>query len=296
MVTLRRPRQESLLKDFCAQFGTLLEHPHPGLALVAAKRQAETAALLAKQAMLQARAADHAKARFLATMSHELRTPLNAIIGFSEIIKLDGARVRERYPEYAGYIHEAGVFLLEIINGILDLARIEAGKVDLHEELVPLGDIVEASLRTLCPLAEKKSIAIECALESPSPLVSVDPTKIKQVFLNLLSNAIKFTPPGGCVTIGTRRNGNGDLVIRIADSGVGIPAGQLTRVLEPFEQVESPLTRKTDGTGLGLPIAKGLMALHGGELIIDSKPGGGTAVDVRLPSSRIRSAAAATCG
>ena len=133
----QRGNHGSLLESYCSQLGGLLDRGYPAAALVAAKQQAETAATLANEAMLQAKAADLAKTKFLANMSHELRTPLNAIIGFSEIIKLDSIQSKERYPEYAEYIHDAGIFLLDIINGLLDLARIEAGKIELEEELVP---------------------------------------------------------------------------------------------------------------------------------------------------------------
>ncbi|HEV2303199.1 MAG TPA: HAMP domain-containing sensor histidine kinase [Stellaceae bacterium] len=289
MIHSRRLKQESLLKRFCDPFEILLERPQPGFALLAAKRQVEAAMQATRKAMRQAKAADHAKASFLANMSHELRTPLNAIIGFSELIKLDQGQARGRHPEYAGYIYDAGVSLLELLTAILDLARIEAGEYDLEEELVPIGDVIAVSLQIIRPLAEEKSIFISCTNESPTALVAVDPIRIKQVLLNILSNAIKYTPADGRVMVDTRRHANGGLVIRIADSGIGIPPAQLRRVLEPFEQVEGALTRQIDGVGLGLPIARALMELHGGELTIDSEPGRGTAVALRLPGERLRS-------
>jgi signal transduction histidine kinase len=293
MVDARHRRPESLLESYCAQLGTVLERRYPGIALMAAKQRAENAATLANARMLEATAADRAKSRFLANMSHELRTPLNAIIGFSEIIKLDCIQPKERYPEYAEYIHDAGKLLLEIINGLLDLARIEAGKLDIEAEIVPIGAIIAASLRTIAPLAEKKSIELSCDLDcdlgTSSPLVWVDPTKFKQIFINLFSNAVKFTPAGGRVTIVYGLDASGDMLIRIADNGIGIAPEHQQTVLQPFEQVEDPLTRQNDGTGLGLPIARALIELHGGQLILNSRVGVGTTVSLRLPRERIRS-------
>src|ERR1700746_2482502 len=156
-----------LLESYCARLGSLMEHRYSSLALLEAKQQAEKAASVAHEAMLNAKAADRAKSNFLANMAHELRTPLNAIIGFSEVIKLDQIRMRECYPEYAGHIHEAGIILLDIINGILDLARIEAGRVLLQEELVALGPLIKSSINTISPVAQRKLIEIVCNINEP---------------------------------------------------------------------------------------------------------------------------------
>jgi signal transduction histidine kinase len=270
-----------MLESYCAQLGTLL-------GLVTAKQEAETAAMLARQDMLAARAADRAKSNFLANMSHELRTPLNAIIGFSEIIKLDRIDVRDRYPRYAEYIHDAGKLLLDIINSLLDLARIEAGKMTLEEEWVPLPDLIHSVLRTIQPTAEKKAISV--AYEAaPAPLaIHIDSTKFKQILLNLLTNAVKFTPTEGRVSIAVERGEAGDLLLSVRDTGIGITPENLQKVLEPFQQVHDPLTRHNDGVGLGLPIAKALMGLHGGELWLASETGIGTTVRLRLPADRVR--------
>src|SRR5437868_14718828 len=160
MMQSRRRPSESLLESYCAQLGTLLDRRGPGLALVTAKQQADSAAATAKQQMLQAQASDRAKTKFLANMSHELRTPLNAIIGFSEVIKLNAQQPKERYPEYAQYIHDAAIHLLELINGILDLARIEAGKVELEEESVLISDVIYSVVTTVRPLAEQKLVTL----------------------------------------------------------------------------------------------------------------------------------------
>ena len=281
-----------LLESYCSQLGNLAEHRYSSLALLEAKQQAEKAASVAHEAMLKAKAADHAKSNFLANMAHELRTPLNAIIGFSEVIKLDQIQMRENYPEYAGYIHDAGTILLDIINGILDLARIEAGYVMLQEELVAIGELIKSSINTIRPIAERKSIEIICDIQKPATMIYIDSTKFKQVTLNLLSNAVKFTEPRGRIQVTSMLHKSGDLVLSIRDTGIGIPPEQIERIFEPFEQIADHLTREHEGTGLGLPIAKALIELHGGELVLSSKPGAGTTATLRLPGDRVRSAAA----
>ena len=277
-----------LLESYCSRLGSLVEHRYSSLALLEAKQQAEKAAIIAHQAMLKAKAADRAKSKFLANMAHELRTPLNAIIGFSEIIKLDQVKARDRYPEYAGYIHDAGSILLEIINGILDLARIEAGKVQLQEEFVDFNSMINSVTTTIRPIAERKSVELYCLSSHPSLAVNVDPTKLKQVMFNLLSNAVKFTAPKGHIQIESLLHESEDLILLISDTGIGIPSEQIEKVFQPFEQVEDHLTREHEGTGLGLPIAKALIELHGGELVLSSELGVGTTARLRLPSARVR--------
>jgi len=270
----------------------LAEHRYSSLALLEAKQQAEKAASVAHEAMLKAKAADRAKSNFLANMAHELRTPLNAIIGFSEVIQLDQIQMRENYPEYAGYIHESGTTLLDIINGILDLARIEAGHVLLQEELVALGPLIKSSMNTIRPIAQRKFLEIDCNIQKPSTMIYVDATKFKQVTLNLLSNAVKFTQSRGRIQVDSMLPKSGDLVLAIRDTGIGIPPEQIERIFQPFEQVSDHLTREHEGTGLGLPIARALMELHGGELVLSSQPGMGTTARLRLPGNRVRSVAA----
>jgi signal transduction histidine kinase len=281
-----------LLESYCSQLGSLAEHRYSSLALLEAKQQAEKAAFVAHAAMLQAKAADLAKSNFLANMAHELRTPLNAIIGFSEVIKVDQIRMRENYPEYAGYIHDAGTILLDIINGILDLARIEAGHVVLQEVFVMFGELLKSSINTIRPIAERKSIEIICNIQKLATAIYVDPTKFKQVMLNLLSNAVKFTEPRGRIRVDSVFHNSGDMVLSIRDTGIGIPPEQIERIFRPFEQIADHLTREHEGTGLGLPIAKALIELHGGELALSSKPGAGTTATLRLPGDRVRSVAA----
>ena len=281
-----------LLESYCSRLGNLAEHRYSSLALLEAKQQAEKAASVAHEAMLKAKAADRAKSNFLANMAHELRTPLNAIIGFSEVIKIDQIRMRENYPEYAGYIHDAGTILLDIINGILDLARIEAGHVLLQEEFVALGGLLKSTIDTIKPIAQRKSIEIDCNVQKPATMIYVDSTKFKQVTLNLLSNSVKFTEPRGRIQVDSMLHKSGDLVLAIRDTGIGIPPEQIERIFQPFEQVAGHLTREHEGTGLGLPIAKALIELHGGDLVLSSQPGAGTTARLRLPGDRVRSAAA----
>ena len=293
MVGAHRGQPEAFLENYCSRLGTLLETRYTGLALLAAKQEADTAAKHANEAMLEAKAADLAKTRFLANMAHELRTPLNAIIGFSEIIKLDAIQTKERYPLYAEYIHDAGMLLLNIINGLLDLARIQAGNVELEEKIVTVGEVNQSAVRTISPNAEKKSILINCEPAHASTLICVDHNRFKQIIVNILSNSVKFTESMGQISIRLKLDQVENLMISIEDTGIGIPSDHLERVLSPFEQVADHLTKENEGTGLGLPIARALSELHGGSLILSSDLGRGTTVVVRLPRERTRGTARA---
>ena len=285
----RTPTPGLALNTYCSQLGSLLERRYTEIALVEAKRRAERAAAMAKEAMLRAQAADRAKTTFLANMSHELRTPLNAIIGFSELMKLKPDR---HDPEHVECILEAGRHLLTIVCDVLDLARVEAGKVELVEEIVSIRELVSAAVRAVLPLAEKKSIGISYAAEADEDTVLGDPVRLKQVFVNLLSNAIKFSPEGAQIRIASRAESGGGLKISFTDTGIGIPEEQLQAVLEPFERVGEHMTRGSEGTGLGLPIARALVKLHGGDLVLESEVGVGTTAEVRIPADRIRAGAA----
>jgi two-component system, cell cycle sensor histidine kinase PleC len=275
----------SLLDDYCLQLGSLLDRRHTERALTGARQHAERAARLAEDALHQAQAADRAKTNFLANVTHELRTPLNAIIGFSEII--ESAPTSSDQAAYGKYIHEAGTRLLGIVNDVLTLARIEADKLELDEQIASLDEVLRASVRTVQPDAEKKSIAIAHEHE-PDYLVHLDPSKIKQAFSHLLSNAVKFNAEGGSVRVSAQGSPGDDLVIAIRDTGCGIPAEYLDRVLEPFGQVEDHLTRENEGVGLGLPLARAMIGLHGGTLTLTSEVGAGTLVEVKLPAQRLR--------
>jgi two-component system cell cycle sensor histidine kinase PleC len=277
--------ETSLLDDYCLQLGSLLDRRHTERALTAARLKAERAARLAEEALSQAQAADRAKINFLANVTHELRTPLNAIIGFSEIIEA-GAALSE-HAAYGKYIHEAGVRLLGIVNDVLTLARIEAGKLELDQQIVSLNEVIDASISALLLDAHAKSIKIE-HVPGPDYPVVLDPSKMKQVFVHLLSNAVKFTNARGNIWVSTTRNARDDLTVSVRDTGCGIPAEYLDRVLEPFGQVEDHLTRENEGVGLGLPLARAMTAMHGAHLTLRSEIGVGTTIEVRLPAGRRR--------
>ncbi len=231
--------------------------------------------------------ASRTKSNFLALVSHELRTPLNAIIGFSEIISRGMfAPVDPRHRDYAADIHQSGQYLLKIINDILDMAKVEAGKVQLEETTIDLSATLCGCLRVIRVGASAANIQLKTEI-SPDLHVKVDEMRLTQVVLNLLSNSIKFTPAGGTVKISASIEIEGTIAIRVADSGIGMSAEEIPRALAPFEQADSSVSRRFGGTGLGLPLAKVLTELHGGALEIVSAPGHGTCVTVRLPKWRV---------
>jgi signal transduction histidine kinase/PAS domain-containing protein len=243
-----------------------------------------------RSAMEQAELANRAKSEFLANMSHELRTPLNAIIGFSEVMgdEVFGPLGSERYKEYAQGIHDSGYHLLHIINDILDVAKIEAGHMVMSEEDQSLVPLIEATLRLVAERAQDGGVRLERDLVDPSPWVRVDGRRMKQVLINVLSNAVKFTPQGGTVRVFLRAPVPGqDLEITVSDSGVGMTEEEIFVALSPFGQIDSGLSRRHEGTGLGLPLAKSLMDMHGGSLTLRSVPGQGTVVTLTLPQSRV---------
>jgi signal transduction histidine kinase len=235
-----------------------------------------------------AEAASRAKTDFLANMSHELRTPLNAIIGFSEILKQEplGPLGHPSYRDYVRDVYESGVHLLRIINDILDLSKIEVGKLTLSETPVDPREAIESCMRIVRERADNGGIALIAEVAPDLPTLNADERMVKQVLLNLLSNAIKFTPSGGSVRIVARTDDEDGLVIEVADTGIGIAATDIERALQPFEQIDSSLHRKYQGTGLGLPLARSMCELHGGRFVIESAVGKGTTVTVRFPPER----------
>jgi two-component system cell cycle sensor histidine kinase PleC len=231
----------------------------------------------------RAEEANQTKSRFLANMSHELRTPLNAIIGFSEIMGsgMFGTLGSEKYQEYCRDILTSGHYLLEVINDILDMSKIEAGRMKLDMEQLDLSKTLTESLKVVSGRAAEKSLQLRADVEGIMSVVA-DRRAIKQIIVNLLSNAVKFTPDGGRVVVRGRLSGD-SIMLMIADTGIGIAPQSLSRLGRPFEQVESQLTKTYHGSGLGLAIARSLTSLHGGSMRLRSKLGTGTVVCVTLP-------------
>ena len=238
----------------------------------------------------QAESANRAKSAFLANMSHELRTPLNAIMGFSEVMKDQhlGPMNNPRYVDYAADILASGRYLLGIINDILDLSKIEAGKMTVENaEEFPLRQALEASLAICCPLGEKYGVVIESRLPPDTVRILAVERMIRQIMINLLGNAIKFTPAGGTVHLGCANLPDGGYVVTVQDSGIGMSEQDIEKALSPFGQVENKMTATHNGTGLGLPLAKAMLELHDGQLEITSRPGSGTRIALYFPASRI---------
>jgi signal transduction histidine kinase len=233
--------------------------------------------------------ANQTKSEFLANMSHELRTPLNAIMGFSEVIKdeMFGPVGLPQYVEYSRDIYNSGSHLLEIINDILDLSKVEAGKFELCEEEMCLDEIAFAVFNLVKGRAAERNIEVNVLVPRDLPLLYADKRAVKQMMLNLTSNAVKFTGEGGQITIAARIDDAGMLAVSIRDNGIGIAEEDLQKVLSPFGQVDSPLARDHQGTGLGLPLVKAMVELHGGALNIDSAPDAGATATLLLPQSRI---------
>lgn len=250
----------------------------------------EKLSLLARKyeiAMTRAEAANQAKSEFLANMSHELRTPLNAINGFSEIMagEMFGPVGDSRYKGYAADILQSGKHLLSLINDILDMAKIEAGKMTLYYEKVSLKEVCEDAIRLMRGKAEDSGLLL--VLEAQDlPDIDADQRGMKQVMLNLISNAVKFTPVGGSITVSVARHGPGRQRVAVADTGIGIAAEDLGRLARPFEQVEGQHSKTTQGTGLGLALTKSLIEMHRGVMAMDSEPGAGTVVSFDMPESR----------
>ena len=266
-----KARSASLINDYSSLLGeAVLRHR---------TRTAEHAA------RIEAELASRVKSEFIANMSHELRTPLNTVIGFSKLIS---EQERRRLPdeeivEYANLIRDAASHLLAVINDILDISKIQSGKYTLEKRDVQLDEILVACLSSFRLLAQETRVNLVSSISPSLPSIRADGVKLRQIFTNLISNAIKFTPESGTVTVEARQLPDGRIAAMVTDNGIGMTDQELQVALTPFGQVDGSRTRWREGTGLGLPIAKSLVELHGGELKVSSKKNKGTEVWVMLP-------------
>ncbi len=258
-------------------------------ALEQRSRKLEALAAELDDARAKAEASSRGKSEFLANMSHELRTPLNAIIGFGEIIgrEMFGSLGNAKYRDYAADIVKSSTHLLSLVNDMLDLSRIEAGKAELNEEMIDLREAVDDAVEFMHPDLASRNLNFENRIDDDLPIVRADRRMLRQILLNLLSNAVKFTPTKGRITARGLHERDGQVMVAIEDSGVGIPSGEIETLLKPFGLAESRLRYDHEGTGLGLPLSKVMMELHGGQLQISSDTGQGTTVTLVFPTQRV---------
>ncbi len=260
----------SLMAEFSESFGSNITRQKSSLALNAAKVEAELAS--------------KAKSEFIANMSHELRTPLNAIIGFSDMLGTLHISDPERVNQYSGYIHEAAEHLLALINDILDVSKIQAGKLDVELESVDVGDAVCSCQLIIDSKAKEKDITLIFDVAANLPKIHADPLRVKQILINILSNAVKFTTDKGKVDCKAVDTGDGYVCISVQDTGQGMSETELDTALRPFGQVNSGFNKQHEGTGLGLPISNELTKMHNGSLQVQSSKGVGTVVSIFLPT------------
>ena len=262
-------RSGSLMAEFSESFGSNVTRQKTSLALNAAKVEAELSS--------------KAKSEFIANMSHELRTPLNAIIGFSDMLGTLKITDPQRVEQYSGYILEAAEHLLSLINDILDVSKLQAGKLEVDLTETDITSIISSCELLIDSKAKEKSILLSFDLPAGLPRILADPLRIKQVLINLLSNAVKFTPEKGQVTCKVSDTGTGFLCVAVTDTGSGMTDKEIDVALRPFGQVNSGFAKQHEGTGLGLPISNELVKMHGGRLVVESIKDQGTTVSVFLP-------------
>jgi two-component system cell cycle sensor histidine kinase PleC len=243
---------------------------------------------MAEAARIEAETASRTKSSFIAGMNHELRTPLNAILGFAQVIRDQrfGPNALPRYSEYAGHIIGGGEHLLALINDLLDLAKIEAGKLDLQPQSIDLKQLLAATMLMVKETAARGGITMELNAPDGPIILPGDLRRLKQCFLNIISNAVKFTPEGGRVAINVAL-GHDRIEVSVVDTGIGVKPSDIPKIFEPFGQIDSPLARRHVGSGLGLPLARSLVEMHGGNLSFRSAEGAGTTVTISLPRQRL---------
>jgi two-component system cell cycle sensor histidine kinase PleC len=259
----------SLIGEFSDHFGVAITQQKQAIALRAAKVDAELAS--------------KAKSEFIANMSHELRTPLNAIIGFSDMLYTQTVTSPEKVQQYSGYIKQAAEHLLALINGILDVSKIQAGKLSVDKEPIELNPILSSCLLIVEAKARDKGITVDSSIAPDLPKIMGDGLRLKQILINLLGNAVKFTPENGRINVRAERLQHDYALISVTDTGVGMSPSEIETAMRPFGQIDTAFNKRHEGTGLGLPIAYALARLHGGDLRIDSQKGVGTRVSIILP-------------